>query len=711
MEGIVVSDSVADISSKPLTRLQITGLALLLTLIILFGAWVEYRGAFAHKRMNDIGPYLRSAWAVRTGGEIYAVTDDRGWHYVYPPLFAIMMTPFADPPQGIDRSGYLPYEVSVGIWYMLTLTIGVFGVGILARAIEDPYRNLIAGMGRRFSLQWWALRVIPLVILLPAIGRSQMRGQVGLLIAFFLCCMAASILKGKRFRAGIWLSWAICIQVIPVPLLVFPLWRRDWRMLWGSFLGLVIGLIIVPLIALGPQRTGDSYIAFYHSTLTAMIKGDIGGHTSGEFTGITKTDSNSPMVVLHNIIYPERKDRPNMTCAGVRIAHWVTALVMMAITLVASGWKGKWYSGKVDATVKDAAFMTVFIPLTLVASPVFHPHYVSMTIPLVMLLVVIVWECSSDGSIPAAWKAVFCFIAISHFLTSINRGLFLYLRDFGLVLLSTVALWAASLAAMRQTSGRPSIAAIQETQPAPIAINKVAVILPTFNEKRSIRQTVESVIKFSVKNPHYHFLFVDDGSHDGTSEMLQRIFLQGPKIRHVSFIRYEENKGKGHAIRTGFDMMDADAYCFMDADMAYSPNYLNIIEAKLKTSDIVIASRSISNRLLGEAGAIRIFLGTSFNHLTRLVLDLPFQDTQAGLKGFRRDAVKLIIPKSKVSRFSFDAELLFIARKHGLRVSKFHVSEHEAHSYKAGKKILTMSLSMFRDLILIRWRNLIGRYN
>ena len=54
--------------------------------------------------MTDIGPYLRAAWAVRTGGDIYAITattDDRGWHYLYPPLFAIIMSPFAAPPPGL----------------------------------------------------------------------------------------------------------------------------------------------------------------------------------------------------------------------------------------------------------------------------------------------------------------------------------------------------------------------------------------------------------------------------------------------------------------------------------------------------------------------------------------------------------------------------------------------------------------------------------
>ena len=132
--------------------------------------------------------------------------------------------------------------------------------------------TLLAGMGRRFSQQWWALRLIPLLVLLPAIGRSQMRGQVGLLVAFLLCYMVASILKGRGSAPASGFPAQSCIKLIPVLLLVFPLWRRDWRMLSGSLLGLVMGLIIVPVITLGPQRTVDSYVSFCQWTLVTGSK-------------------------------------------------------------------------------------------------------------------------------------------------------------------------------------------------------------------------------------------------------------------------------------------------------------------------------------------------------------------------------------------------------------------------------------------------------
>jgi len=444
-------------SSGPLSKLHVIGLSLLLVTVILFGAMVEFRGAFLKVRMTDIGPYLRAAWSVRTGGEMYKITDDRGWHYVYPPLFAILMTPLADPPHGEDRTGYLPYEVTVGLWYVITMVLGVAGIGILARTVEEPFSNLAAGRGRRFSLHWWALRTAPLLILFPAIARCQSRGQVDLLIAFFLCCVAASTLKGRRLRAGLWLSAAICVKVIPAILLAFPLWRRDWRMLSGSAIGLLAGLILVPLVVLGPARTASSYKSFYQGIVIGGISGDPGGSLGNELTGIGSTDSNSPMVVIHNLMYPDRNSRPNVADPGVRASHWTIAFIMLAITLLASGWKGRWYSGKVDATIAEVCFFSAFIPLMFVTSPVFHPHYVSMAVVPVMVLLVILWERYSYGHIPPRWKAVFWFIALSHILTSIDMGPFWYLRYFGLVLLSTLTLWVATLIATRQTFPLPFI--------------------------------------------------------------------------------------------------------------------------------------------------------------------------------------------------------------------------------------------------------------
>ena len=87
------------VGSAPLTAWQRAGLAAFVLLFVAFAVPVEMRSALMSRRMGDLDCFLRAAWAVRSGADLYAVTDDNGFHYNYPPLLAILATPLADPPQ------------------------------------------------------------------------------------------------------------------------------------------------------------------------------------------------------------------------------------------------------------------------------------------------------------------------------------------------------------------------------------------------------------------------------------------------------------------------------------------------------------------------------------------------------------------------------------------------------------------------------------
>lgn len=445
-------------STGPLSSIQRIGLSLLLVLILLFGAWVELRGALQHTRKTDIGAYLRAAWAVRTGRDIYSITDDRGLHYAYPPFLAVLMTPLADPPPDTNRAGYLPYAVTVGLWYMLTLTLGFWGAHILSNALEETSQNFLVRRQPRFCTRWWAVRTVPILILLPAIGRSQMRGQVGLLVAFVLCLAAASLIRGKKFRAGLWVAAAVSIKLIPIFLLLFPAWRRNWPMLFGIAVGLAISLSLIPIAAMGPDMAIKAYHSFYEDVIVLGLKGDTEKKLGKELTGITSTDSNSPMSVIHNIMYPSlaRAARPKVAAPGVRTAHWLIAVLLTIITLIAAGCNkarnGRKKSSNAEET-REALFFTSLIVLMFIISPVFHPHYISMIVPLVIIMISLLWDRYSYMKMPSEWKALFMLLIVSHFLTSIDFGFFFYLRDFGLVLLSTILLWVGAVFLLFKTRG------------------------------------------------------------------------------------------------------------------------------------------------------------------------------------------------------------------------------------------------------------------
>src|SRR5262245_12549958 len=138
------------------------------------------------RHMTDLGVYLRAAWAVRAGENVYDVTDDNHWHYHYPPLFAILLTPMADPPAGTDRSGMLPFAISVVIWYCLNLSCLAFAVHQFGRILEEGSGDPSPIGGRR----WWQLRLFPILACLVPTGQTLMRGQVSLLLLALLAAAA-----------------------------------------------------------------------------------------------------------------------------------------------------------------------------------------------------------------------------------------------------------------------------------------------------------------------------------------------------------------------------------------------------------------------------------------------------------------------------------------------------------------------------------------
>ena len=119
------------------SRWERLGAVLFFVTLVAFGGVVEYRTAFLSRRMGDLNCFLRPAWAVRTGHDIYQIRDDCGWHYNYPPFLAIVLTPLADAPFGADRTGMIPYPVSAALWYLFNLAALALGVHWLASALEE----------------------------------------------------------------------------------------------------------------------------------------------------------------------------------------------------------------------------------------------------------------------------------------------------------------------------------------------------------------------------------------------------------------------------------------------------------------------------------------------------------------------------------------------------------------------------------------------
>ena len=104
----------------------------------------------------------------------------------------------------------------------------------------------------------------------------------------------------------------------------------------------------------------------------------------------------------------------------------------------------------------------------------------------------------------------------------------------------------------------------------------------------------------------------------------------------------------------------------------------------------------------------REFAGIVFNKIVRMVLRLPFVDTQCGFKAFRRERCRVIFEQQRIERFGFDPELLYLARHHGLKSVEIPVEW--SHSPATKINMMRDSIQMFLDVFTIRWNALCGRY-
>src|SRR5262249_3170447 len=125
--------------------------------------------------------------------------------------------------------------------------------------------------------------------------------------------------------------------------------------------------------------------------------------------------------------------------------------------------------------------------------------------------------------------------------------------------------------------------------------------------------------------------------------------------------------------------------------------------------DVAIGSRAMDRSLIEvHESAFREFAGIIFNKIVRIILRLPFVDTQCGFKGFRRERCRILFEQQKIERFGFDPELLYLARHHGLKSVEIPV--RWAHSPATKVNLVRDSVQMFLDVFVIRWNALCGRY-
>ncbi|HVN29964.1 MAG TPA: glycosyltransferase family 87 protein, partial [Candidatus Binataceae bacterium] len=381
------------------------------------------------------------AWAVRSGQDIYAVPDPHGWHFNYLPIYAIALVPLADPPPNVARAGMFPFGVSVAIWYIINLVCLARAVNILAAVLERAMAPRLGGIPPPYSRSWWSLRVIPVVIAVAPVGFTLGRGQSNLILLLAISAMIAAVLERRMTAAGLWLAAAICIKVIPVYLLIYPLWRRNLRMLAGCGVGLFIGLFMIPAVVLGPARA-LGYLAEWNRVVAHPASAPGGDRSrDAELLDPNRNDIQSIQAIVHRwsnfsetVSIPRGAFRSSRLQPYARVVHWAGGAILTVITLMLAGLYPR------DALSEELVIASLLVPMILL-SLASHLHYYALLIPLIMGLMA--WACGPQVYPGERWIVFFASLAIALLLPLIP-GLEM-LGDLGLAAAASLSLWAAAL--------------------------------------------------------------------------------------------------------------------------------------------------------------------------------------------------------------------------------------------------------------------------
>ncbi|MCA1849747.1 MAG: glycosyltransferase family 2 protein, partial [Acidobacteria bacterium] len=166
-------------------------------------------------------------------------------------------------------------------------------------------------------------------------------------------------------------------------------------------------------------------------------------------------------------------------------------------------------------------------------------------------------------------------------------------------------------------------------------------------------------------------IVVDDGSKDETAQVAEQSFADAAGRVEARVVRYEPNRGKGYAVRTGLLAARAPIALFSDADLSTPITETPKLVAPLEGEDYDIAfgSRALDRSLIGRHQPWRREQsGRIFNLFVRLATGMPYWDTQCGFKAFRMSVCRPVIEGAALDRFGFDVELLFVAHLSGLRL-------------------------------------------
>lgn len=237
----------------------------------------------------------------------------------------------------------------------------------------------------------------------------------------------------------------------------------------------------------------------------------------------------------------------------------------------------------------------------------------------------------------------------------------------------------------------------------------LSIIVPAYNEEARLAPTLTAMLDYLRARGHpFEIIVVDDGSTDGTSELVRGFADDMPEVR---LLRLAENRGKGYAVRSGVVNACGARVLFADADGSTPIEEVERLEAALEAgAAVAIGSRAVRGAgVKVKAQLHRRLIGRAFHGLVETLTVHGIKDTQCGFKLFRADVAQDLFSRMRMCGFSFDVEVLLMAQRNGHRIAEVPVNwEHRDGSRVS---LILDPLRMARDLFAIRAHAMRGHYD
>lgn len=238
--------------------------------------------------------------------------------------------------------------------------------------------------------------------------------------------------------------------------------------------------------------------------------------------------------------------------------------------------------------------------------------------------------------------------------------------------------------------------------PKQSGIDLISVIVPAYKQEKTIKQDLKRIQStLEETNYDYEIICVTDGQVDGTYQKAKE--LESPKIRVVG---YQENKGKGHAVRYGMKKSKGSLVAFLDAGMEIDPAGLNLLLDHMfwYQSDIIVGSIRHSASKVKGYPLKRKILSWGYHTLTRILFGLRITDCQRGIKVFKREVLEDTLERLLVKAYAFDIEMLAVAKRLGYKNIHDGPVEMDARKMEYSNVKPWTIWSMLRDTLAVFYR-------